>query len=64
MKRKKSVMSVFLGVKTWKFPSNFPNRKHFWNMKGMNIASEKIPGYMHWACAEQDFYDIKKAQHG
>ena len=57
-------MSVFLGVKTWKFPSNFPNRKHFWNMKGMNIASEKIPGYMHWACAEQDFYDIKKAQHG
>ena len=33
------------GVKTWKLTLNFPNRKSFWYVKGMNILSEKIPGY-------------------
>ena len=34
-------------VKTWKMTSHFPNRKSVWHMKGMNISSEKIPGYKH-----------------
>ena len=31
----------------WKLTSNFPNRKIFWHVKGMNIPSEKMPGYKH-----------------
>ena len=38
---------VVSGVKTWKLTSNFPNRKIFWHVKGMNIPSEKMPGYKH-----------------
>ena len=33
------------GVKTWKLTSNFPNRKSFWHVKGVNKSSEKMPGY-------------------
>ena len=35
------------GVKTWKFNSNFLNRKSFWHMKGMIIPSQKMTGYKH-----------------
>ena len=35
------------GVKTWKFISHFFNRKSFMYVKGMNIHSEKMPGYKH-----------------
>ena len=35
------------GVKMWKLTSNFPNRKTFWHVKGMNIPSDKMSGYKH-----------------
>ena len=46
------------GVKLRKFTSNFPKRKGFWHMTGMNIPSEKMPGYTH-----EGFY-VTKAQYG
>ena len=54
---------LYSGVKTWKLTSNFPNRKNFWHVKGINKSSEKMPGYKHGGVRNR-FYDITKAKYG
>ena len=31
--------TIYSGVKNWKLTSKFPNRKIFWDLKGMSIPS-------------------------
>ena len=31
--------TIYSGVKNWKLTSKFPNRKTFWDLKGMSIPS-------------------------
>ena len=38
--------TTYSEVKTQKLTSNFPTRI-FWHVKGMNIPSQKMPGYEH-----------------
>ena len=38
--------TTYSEVKTQKLTSNFPTRI-FWHVKGMNIPSQKMPGYKH-----------------
>ena len=47
-------------VKTWQFTSNFPNRKSFWHMKGMNILSGKMLDYNHGDVRNRVFAMSKK----
>ena len=55
--------TTYSGVKTKKLTSNFPTRI-FWHVKGMNIPSQKMPGYKYPPCPEQGFYDLTKARYG